>query len=232
MRFILAAAALAALAGTITPGDTARAATRPVVVELFTSQGCSSCPPADDFLRELSATRADVLPLAFHVTYWNSLGWRDPFSLELGTERQRLYAAQLGLRQIYTPQMVIDGRFDAVGSDRPSVGDAIARAAAEDETIPVTVSRDGAGIVTEVAPGSAFGVVFLVGYDRRHETAIGRGENGGRTLVEANIVRSFQSIGRYDGAALKLRHALPAGEAAAVLLQRPDGAIVGAARLE
>ena len=100
------------------------AASRPVVVELFTSQGCSSCPPADAYLTEL-ATRADVLPLAFHVTYWNSLGWRDPFSSEAATERQAAYAGHLGGGS-YTPEIVVDGRHGMVGSDRGDVSSAIA----------------------------------------------------------------------------------------------------------
>jgi hypothetical protein len=106
-------------------GGSADADTRPAVVELFTSQGCSSCPPADKLLGEL-ARRSDVLTLAYHVDYWNNLGWKDPFASADATRRQRRYAGALGLSGIYTPQMVVDGAIDAVGSDRRAVEAALA----------------------------------------------------------------------------------------------------------
>jgi hypothetical protein len=96
----------------------------PVVVELFTSQGCSSCPPADEYLGEL-AHRRDVIALAFHVDYWDYIGWKDPFASPDFTRRQRAYAGALGLRGLYTPQMIVDGRADAVGSDRARVEDMV-----------------------------------------------------------------------------------------------------------
>jgi hypothetical protein len=213
---------------------------RPVVLELFTSQGCSSCPPADALLRELSRTRADVLPLAFHVTYWNNLGWRDPFSFDGATQRQRAYAAALP-SEVYTPQLVVDGRADVVGSDRASATAAIRRAAAGiAASVPVTVHRDGAEIVIDVGPGQVgpgqvgagqgAGTVFLVGYDPEHTTPVGRGENGGSTLVEANIVRSFQNVATWRGAQATIRHPVPAGAKIAVIVQAADGRIIGAAR--
>ena len=97
------------------------AAERPVVVELFTSQGCSSCPPANAYLNELSKSRADVLPLAFHVTYWDNLGWKDPFSLEAATSRQDRYGRRFGDGS-YTPEIVVDGAKGLVGSHRGDVG--------------------------------------------------------------------------------------------------------------
>ncbi|MFP3647281.1 DUF1223 domain-containing protein [Paraburkholderia sp. SIMBA_054] len=103
------------------------AAPRPVVVELFTSQGCSSCPPADRFLSELSDTRTDVLPLAFHVTYWNRLGWKDPFSFDGADTRQAQYA-QWFRDFAYTPEMVIDGKAEVVGSNRSAANSAIDQA--------------------------------------------------------------------------------------------------------
>ena len=106
----------------------AEPATRPIVVELFTSQGCSSCPPADALLRDLSRQRTDVLALAFHVTYWDRLGWPDPFALPAATERQRGYAGISHAGTIYTPQMVVDGTRDVVGSDQRGVQAALAAA--------------------------------------------------------------------------------------------------------
>ncbi len=200
----------------------------PVVVELFTSEGCSSCPPADRFLTEL-AGRSDVLPLAFHVTYWNSLGWRDPYSFEGATARQANYAAHLGGGS-YTPEMVVDGRRGLVGSERSEAAAAIA-AARGDEGVPVRLGRSGGEVTVSVGAGAGQGRILLIGFDPRHETQVGRGENAGHTLTESNIVRSMKVIGRYDGAAVSVSAAQGAGADAAVLVQNADGRILGAARL-
>ncbi len=225
-----AAAAAAAVIATAAPH---RACARPVVLELFTSQGCSSCPPADALLLGLARTRADLLPLAFHVTYWNNLGWRDPFSLDAATARQRGYAGTLAA-EVYTPQLVVDGRAGVVGSDRDAVeaaiGDALAAAPAD---VAVSLRRDGAGVVVEIgeaADGGRGGRVIVVGFDAEHATSVGRGENSGRRLVEANVVRGVQPLGEWDGGAAAWRAAAPAGEQLAVLVQSADGAIIGAAR--
>ncbi len=207
------------------------AAPRPVVVELYTSQGCSSCPPADRFLSELGDTRPDVLPLAFHVTYWNQLGWKDPYSLDLATDRQARYARRFG-DGAYTPEMVIDGAAGVVGSDRDAANAAIAKARASSATAAaVDASRNGGTVTVSVGAGAGRARVLLVGYDARHVTSIGRGENSGRTLTESNIVRSFMPIGEWSGTALALKTAPVAGERLAVLLEAPDGRIVGAARV-
>lgn len=209
--------------------NVAHAQDAPVVVELFTSQGCSSCPPADAFLTDLARQRRDVLPLAFHVTYWNYLGWRDPYSLDAATQRQRDYARHLSQDGIYTPQMVVDGTTDFVGSRRSEGLSAIA--AASRKSVPVTVARDGTALVVTVGPGAGTAQVLLVGFDPSHETHIGRGENGGRTLHESNIVRSLTPIAAWTGSTLTLHQAPPAGETFAVLLQAEDGRIIGAGRL-
>jgi hypothetical protein len=208
---------------------TAHAEEPPVVVELFTSQGCSSCPPADAFLTDLARQRRDVLPLAFHVTYWDSLGWKDPFSLDAATVRQREYARHLGEDGVYTPQMVVDGTTGFVGSSRSQGLSAITGAAPK--TIAVSVARDGQTILITVGPGAGQARILLIGFDPAHETHIGRGENGGRTLMESNIVRSLTPLGNWTGSAVALRQSPPAGEGFAVLLQAEDGRIIGAARL-
>ncbi len=209
----------------------ALAAERPVVVELFTSQGCSSCPPADAYLRDLSKDRADVLPLAFHVTYWDGLGWKDPYSMQAATQRQDQYGRRFGDGS-YTPEIVVDGAAGMVGSRRSDVGAAIERAKRTSRTAAaVSVTKSGAQVSIQVGSGSGSGRILLIGFDREHTTAIGRGENGGRTLTEANIVRSIRSVGQWSGAALHINEQFPEGQDVAVVLEAPDGQIVGAARL-
>jgi hypothetical protein len=202
-----------------------------VVVELFTSQGCSSCPPADALLLELIRSRPDLLPLAFHVTYWDRLGWRDPFGLAEATERQRRYAGTLPRSAypgtVYTPQAVVQGQIDAIGSDRAALLAAID--AAPRPTVPLALRPGGDGLLVEAGAGNAAGTLLLVGFDPRHETPVARGENRGRRLVEGNIVRSFRAIGGWSGQPLSLTLPRPAGERAALLLQAADGRILGSA---
>jgi hypothetical protein len=209
----------------------AGATERPVVVELFTSQGCSSCPPANAYLNELSRDRCDVLPLAFHVTYWDRLGWKDPFSLEAATERQDHYGHRFGDGS-YTPEIVVDGATSHVGSHRQDVGSAIERARNGTRTAAnINVTKDGGRVSIEVGSGSGSGRVLLIGFDHEHRTAIGRGENAGRTLDEAVVVRSIRSVGDWSGAPLRISEKFPEGQDVAVILEAPDGHIVGASRL-
>lgn len=225
MRGVMLAVCLAAF-----PAMAGEAA-RPVVVELFTSQGCSSCPPADRILSELARTRADVLPLAFHVTYWNRLGWPDPYSLEASTERQRRYRGISDAGSIYTPQAVVDGTRDVVGSDGPGLRRAIAAAAGKAVTMPLTATRTGETVSIAVGAGNGNGRVLLIGYDRERRTVVPRGENAGATLVESNIVRGMVEAGVWKGEAAELRVAVPQGEAHAVIIQAADGTILGAMRV-
>ncbi len=159
----------------------AAAAERPVVVELFTSQGCSSCPPANAYLNELSKRPSDVLALAFHVTYWDYLGWKDPFSLKIATDRQERYGRRFGDGS-YTPEIVVDGSTGMVGSYRDDVDRAIVKARANGTTIADVhvVTKDGKAAI-DVGVGQGTARVLLVGFDREHVTPIGRGENRGRT---------------------------------------------------
>ena len=225
-RFLVSFGLAAGLAAGV-----AQAGERPVVVELFTSQGCSSCPPANDFLIELADERDDVLPLGFHVTYWDRLGWKDPFSLRAATARQARYGRRFGDGS-YTPEMVVDGAVGLVGSHRAEVNGAIARARQESRTAAdVQIAKTSAGLSVAIGAGEGSGQVILVGFDRRHVTDVGRGENGGRRLAEANAVRSVQVLGAWSGRAVRFVTPLPEGEDAAVLLEAADGRIVGAARL-
>jgi hypothetical protein len=226
MRPLILIAVVAGLAPAI-----ADAAERPVVVELFTSQGCSSCPPANAYLNELARDRADVLPLAFHVTYWDRLGWKDPFSLSAATDRQDVYGHRFGDGS-YTPEIVVDGTSSHVGSDRREVGSAIDQAKRKSSTAAsLSVTQDGGRLMIEIGAGQGNGRVLLIGFDHSHQTAIRRGENSGRTLEEANVVRSIRAIGDWQGAALRLSEGFPEGQDVAVVLEAPDGRIVGAGRL-
>ena len=207
------------------------AAERPVVVELFTSQGCNSCPPANAFLNEMSKQRRDVLALAFHVTYWDRLGWKDPFSMEAATRRQDVYGRRFGDGS-YTPEMVIDGAASMVGSARGEVNSAIENAKRNSRTAaPVSVTKNGEQVSIEVGAGNGSGNILLIGFDHEHTTAVGRGENSGRTLVEANVVRSIRSVGQWSGTAMRISERFPEGQDVAVVLEAPDGRIIGASRL-
>ncbi len=204
---------------------------RPVVVELFTSESCSSCPPADAFLVDLARRDPSVLPLAFHVDYWNYLSWRDRFSSAAATARQRTYAANLG-SEVYTPQMVVDGQAQAVGSERGAILAAIKAArAAIGEGPALSLARVRDGVRVQVGAGTGNGTLLLIGYDPAHTTAIGGGENTGRTLDEANVVRGFAPIGTWNGTAQDLTVPTPAGERLAMLVQGRDGRIFAAASL-
>jgi hypothetical protein len=211
----------------------------PVVVELFTSEGCSSCPPADAFLGEL-AQRPDIVPLAFHVDYWDYIGWKDPYASAANTRRQHDYAAALRLHMVYTPQMVVDGRTDVVGSERGDVEAAIGKAAAQ-QKLAVAIEKDGAGYrvvipAADAAPAGGPATVWLAFFDSEKETRVARGENGGRTLKEYNIVREWRQIGSWDGHALSLPLAMPATpgqDGCAIIVQSgPVGPILGAALMK
>ena len=209
----------------------ATAGERPVVVELFTSQGCSSCPPANAYLNELTKGRRGVLPLGFHVTYWDRLGWKDPFSLEAATQRQGIYGRRFGDGS-YTPEIVVDGASSQVGSDREKVERAITRAKQESRTAAtVQVTKAGDKVSIRVGGGNGTARVLLIGFDRNHSTPIPRGENKGSTFDETNVVRSIRSVADWSGAPLDISPPLPEGEDIAVILEAPDGRIVGAARL-
>ncbi len=231
LRIILAALVL------FLSGQAGKAADHPLaVVELFTSQGCSSCPPADAFLGEL-AKRDDVLALSFHVDYWDYIGWKDPYASAKHTKRQRHYARQFGMRYVYTPQIVIQGRVQATGSNREAVLDGIEENS-RGAVVPVDIrsSQDNEVIVS--IPGGAAAepaAVWLVVFDREHETAVKRGENRGRTVRNYNVVRRLTRIGTWTGKAMEVPVKVPRmasgdGDACAVIVQaRNTGYILGAA---
>lgn len=217
-------------AAAIWRGRAAQARPHAVVAELFTSQSCNSCPPADALLLELIRDRPEVLALSFHVTYWDRLGWKDRFSLAAATERQRRYAALLREGrypgQVYTPQMVIQGRRDAIGSERAAVMAAL-RAAPAAASVELALEVAGGEVVVEIGPGGSS--AWLLGFDPLHQTEIRSGENGGRRLAYGNVVRSISWLPLTPAGRMRQAVARGAGERVAVLVQGAEGAILAAA---
>jgi len=217
--------------GVLSAASPARAEGRPTVVELFTSQGCSSCPPADALLGEL-ARRGDIIALGFHIAYWDSLGWKDPFSTPQSTDRQRAYARLLG-SQIYTPQLVVDGAREMVGSHRAEVMAAL-RDASHETIAPVAFASDRHSVTIgpAAAAGSA-GQVWLVRFVQKRTTHVGAGENARRTLEDTNGVETLATLGEWQGTPATFPLDPPAtGTGIAVLVQAADGRILGAAMLQ
>jgi hypothetical protein len=244
-RAALSAAVLAVLATTVRVA--AADAPPPVVVELFTAQGCRSCPPADAYLAEL-AKRDDVLALGFHVDYWNYIGWTDPLAFAAATDRQRAYRHRLNLPYIYTPEIIVGGAAEGVGSDRSAIDRLIDEAEAHRPPHPdlrVAWRPDG-GLDVRVGAGKAAdprtsgepATLWLIGYDRPRTTPIQQGENAGKLLTDYQPVRSVQAIGSWDGKAMELgvsqeECAAAGGGGVAVLLQSGgDGPILTAAKLD
>jgi hypothetical protein len=198
----------------------------PVVVELFTSQGCSSCPPANANLAAL-ADRPNVLALSFGVTYWDYLGWKDSFAQPAFTDRQRAYERPLGHDGPFTPQIVVDGSADTVGNERSEIEKLIAAS----HRAPAPRLHLAANTLTIDAAPARAADVWLVRYDPRIENVpVSRGENAGRTLPHKNVVRSLTRIGTWNGAAASFP--IPQDEPGldtAILLQAPNGGAILAA---
>jgi hypothetical protein len=227
-------------------GDTPRS---PVLVELFTSEGCSSCPPADALLERLDRSQqvsgADLIVLSEHVDYWNDIGWKDPYSSHEYSERQSAYAAQFGLRSIYTPQMIVDGHFEFVGSDERRAKEVIANATKVMKT-PVSVTsslRDEKTAVLHIETGplpsssrAESAGIFLAIADDSDESHVSRGENAGRTLMHVAVLRSLVRIAAVDKSAgftrdmkLDLSEKNPRNLRVAVIVQEADaGRVWGA----
>ena len=216
----------------------AQAAPR-AVIELFTSQGCSSCPPADELLAKI-ARDPDIIALSLPVDYWDRLGWKDTLARHAFTERQVAYAGVRGDGKVYTPQAVINGKEHAVGSHRSAIEQSIAATAAG-LSVPLGIERDGDGFMISVgtAPDKtdAQGTIVLLPFVAARDVAIGRGENARRKVTYTNVVGDIRVIADWKGAAV--RHAVPGAafkgyDGLVVLLQQgapgKPGAILGAAR--
>ena len=201
---------------------------QPVVVELFTSQGCSSCPPVNANLAKL-AKKPGVLALSFGVTYWDKLGWPDTFGRPEYTERQRVYLRPLGEAGPFTPQIVVDGRRSIVGHDLAEIEGLVSGASRE---AGPEIALEPAGVAIAAAtPPAAPADVWLVRYDPRTvEVPVRRGENGGRTLPHTNVVHELIRLGGWSGQATRL--AIPTGAAGrktAILVQARQGGPILAA---
>ncbi|WP_334128424.1 DUF1223 domain-containing protein [Sneathiella sp.] len=169
-----------------------------MVVELFTSQGCSSCPPADKFLGEL-VRNTDILGLSFSVTYWDYIGWKDVFASEANDARQDAYRDHLRSRYVYTPQMVIGGVKHVVGSDRSSAEALIKKLSGQMTRLPLEWSFDGDQLNIVLPDGSGDATLWLFDLDHEENIDIRRGENKGRVVTYHNIVRKIRSLGQWDG---------------------------------
>lgn len=242
MKQTLAAVALSIFAG-IFPARASFAGDVPVLAELFTSEGCSSCPPADALLIQLDRLQpvpgAHVIVLSEHVDYWNQLGWRDPFSSPQFSQRQAGYARLMG-SEVYTPQLVIDGRLQLNGSDAKDIQAAIARAAAKPK-LPVRIVqaiRDGDHAVVHLsvsAPPSGRSDVWVAVADENDKSSVTKGENSGRTMVHVAVVRSLTKVGSVSKAEgfdqtvrLPLGPGNTAGSRIVVFVAQPHSSIMGA----
>lgn len=213
------------------------------VVELFTSQGCSSCPPADRLMERLSKANDAVLPLVFPVDYWDYLGWKDTLAKPAFSARQRTYAARRGDRSVYTPQVIIDGGEHIVGSNQSALKAALKRAAPFTAGINLALNDMAIEATVEgsLPKGAHMATVFFVRIKGSETVAIGRGENSGRTVTYVNVVRNIQPIGMWSGGKEVFR--MPKSELmnsnddrCAVLIQLEDdegpGPIIGAAIMD
>mgnify|MGYP001791250555 FL=1 len=205
----------------------------PEVIELYTSQGCSSCPPADAMLHDL-AKRDDVIALALHVDYWDYIGWKDSFASPQFTARQHSYANAANATTVYTTQMVIGGVDHVIGSRPMQVMDTVQAHTRAGNPFDVNMIRrgDGVYITADAGEGGDY-VVQLVRYTPQENVAIRRGENAGRNLSYANVVTSWDVIGRWDGRTALALEADAAGDSPIVVIvqKATNGPIVGAAEL-
>ncbi len=210
--------------------------TEGVVVELYTSQGCASCPPADEFLAEL-ATHDEVIALALHVDYWDYIGWEDSFAQAAFTERQKMYARAIKSRTIYTPQMIIGGLDRVEGNTPDAVVNLIGKHMSAERNVEVTIERLGERVVIRAQaepPLTAGAVVQLVRYMPAAEVEIERGENAGKVVTYRNIVTEWTKVADWPGLApLEIEAAAPGDAPVVVIVQEPGpAAVLAAARLE
>jgi len=231
------AGALAAIVAIGGHGALAQDRQGPVVVELFTSQGCSACPPADVMLGEL-AQRDDVIALSLHVDYWDYIGWADTFASPELTQRQHNYAHATGSTVVYTPQIIVGGQDHVVGVRPMAVADLIQDHAEAPDPVSVALSRESGGVSlaaqAHMDPPRPMMVVQIVTYSPHEEVTIERGERAGTVGDHYNVVTSWQVVAEWDGEAPFLARIQPQGDRplVAIVQQAGNGPILGAARLD
>ncbi|OYU17599.1 MAG: DUF1223 domain-containing protein [Rhodobacteraceae bacterium PARR1] len=218
------------------PLPVAAQSTTGVLVELYTSQGCSSCPPADEFLSELAQAEG-VIALALHVDYWDYIGWEDAFADPAFTERQKMYARAAGNRMIYTPQMIVGGVDRVEGNTPDAVVRFIGKHMAHSGGVELTVTRNGAQVeirAKSARPLAKGAIVELVRYLPEAKIEIERGENAGRSITYHNIVTSWEQVGDWQGTApLDMTADAPGDQPVVVIVQEPGPArVLAAARLD
>ena len=171
-----------------------------IVVELFTSQGCSSCPPADKNLNVLAA-REDVLALSMHVDYWDYLGWRDTFGSRENTQRQIAYRDAMGARVVYTPQVIVHGRYDVPGYKPAQIDAAIIKAAGQVPPASIVIDRTDGMLSATISPGRVpeHCTIWIASFDRSATVEIERGENAGRAITYSNVVEKIMRVGAWRG---------------------------------
>ena len=177
------------------------------VVELFTSQGCSSCPPADKIIGEL-AKDPSIIALSMPIDYWDYLGWKDTLADARFSARQKAYSHVRGDRNLYTPQMIVNGSAQVIGSDRAAIDGAIKNTSKAEGvmSVPVTMTQTGKQITVSVAasnkgPAATHGEVWIGAVSKAVPISIGRGENRGREITYHNVVRNLLKVGDWDGSA-------------------------------
>lgn len=208
----------------------------PVVVELFTSQGCSSCPPADEFMQVL-AQRDDVIALSVHVDYWDYIGWKDEFADPKHAKRQRAYATLGGRRSVYTPEMIVNGASDVMGAKPMAVATAIEAHKSQARAVSMTLTRAGSAVSIEAAAlqdGLGPMTVQMVRYQPKRIAKITRGENAGKTIPYVNVAQDWQIIASWDGLApLNIDAEAPGAHPVVILIQADThGPILAAAKAE
>ena len=236
-RFLALAAILLGLVGLLPSASMAQAL--PVVVELFTSQGCSACPPADALLGRLSRD-SSIVSISWHVDYWNDLGWEDTLSRADFTARQKAYQKSLDVRFIYTPQIVVNGAWETVGSKERKVEDLIEKGRKTSLRVPLTYERRPDGLEVHIESGEieAPATLWLVNTRSREDVDIAAGENSDRSLTYINVAKGVRKLGTYTGAAQTVM--IPANDlgrdgsdGCALLLQEGgSGPIIGALAID
>ena len=207
---------------------------RPVVVELYTSQGCSSCPPADAYFHKELAKRDDVIALALHVDYWDYIGWKDSFASPAYTARQKSYARASGHRSVYTPQMIVNGKDHVVGTHPEKVEKLIERHRGQTGSVALTLKRQGNRIaIAATAAQQQPMQVHVVRYKPEEKVSIKRGENAGRMVTYGNIVNDWKVVADWNGSTpLKIEARAKGDGPVVVLIQQANGGpILAAGRL-